>query len=137
MLLGRPLVGVRAIPLLPGGEVVLVKLHRGGWVLPGGLMDNNEKIRAAIIREVLEECGLRVLRIGRLSGVYSDPRRDPRFHSVSIVMEVFVEAAEMRPRDKLEVERAGAFALDALPAELTLDCREQLEHYLSNSLVVD
>ncbi|WP_230841004.1 NUDIX domain-containing protein [Gloeobacter morelensis] len=136
LLFSRPLVGVRAIPRLPDGRLVLVKQHRGGWVLPGGLIDTNEKVQTALVREVLEECGLRVLGFGRLTGVYSDPKRDPRFHSLCIVMEVFVEG-EMRPRDVMEIERAAAFALEALPEGLTGDCREQIEHYLAGAVVVD
>jgi len=136
LLFRRPLIGVRAIPVLADGRLVLVRSRRGGWVLPGGLMDLGEKFTTSLEREVLEECGMTVQRFGRLSGIYSDPLRDPRFHCICIVMEVFVEG-EPGPRDIYEIEEAAFFRRDALPPDLAADCREHLEHYFAGRLIVD
>jgi 8-oxo-dGTP diphosphatase len=69
------------------GSVVLVKRgrepHKGKWALPGGLVSYGEKVDNAAAREAEEETGLKV-KIQKLVGVYSDPKRDPRGHTVSI-----------------------------------------------------
>ncbi len=136
LLFGRPLIGVRAIPRLTNGQVVLVQPRRGGWVLPGGLMDLGEKIRVSLEREILEECGLKVVRFGRLSGIYSAPERDERFHCICVVMEVFVQG-EPRPIDTIEILAAAAFDIDKLPETLEVDCRVHLADYLAGEVVVD
>ncbi len=69
------------------GSVVLVRRRNppfeGCWALPGGFVDYGERVEDAVMREVLEETGL-VVRVVRLVGVYSDPGRDPRGHTVSV-----------------------------------------------------
>lgn len=55
-----------------------------GWALPGGFVDIGETVEAAVVREMREETSLEV-EILELLGVYSDPARDARFHTVSIV----------------------------------------------------
>ncbi|MDX1294939.1 MAG: NUDIX hydrolase, partial [Sulfurimonadaceae bacterium] len=55
-----------------------------GWALPGGFVDVGETVEAALVREMKEETSLDV-EIVSLQGVYSDPARDPRFHTASVV----------------------------------------------------
>lgn len=55
-----------------------------GWALPGGFVDVGERVEDAARREALEETGLAVT-LEALLGCYSDPARDPRGHTVSIV----------------------------------------------------
>jgi len=55
-----------------------------GLALPGGFVDIGEKVEDACIREMKEEISLDVSII-KLIGVYSDPLRDERFHTASVV----------------------------------------------------
>lgn len=54
-----------------------------GWALPGGFVDYGESVENAAMREAEEETGLRVT-LTHLVGVYSDPSRDARQHTISI-----------------------------------------------------
>ena len=69
------------------GRVLLIRRKnepfKGAYALPGGFVDVGETVEAACRREVREEAGLAVSEL-RLVGVYSDPHRDPRGHTVSI-----------------------------------------------------
>ena len=69
------------------GRVLLIRRanepFRGAYALPGGFVDVGETVEAACRREVLEEVGIAIAEL-RLVGVYSDPRRDPRGHTVSV-----------------------------------------------------
>jgi ADP-ribose pyrophosphatase YjhB (NUDIX family) len=66
-----PRVGVGAV-VLDGDRVLLVRRGRapseGKWSLPGGLLDLGERLEDAVVREVEEECGLRIKVLG-LCGV--------------------------------------------------------------------
>lgn len=69
----------------PGGVVLIKRKNepfKGRWALPGGFVNYGERVEDAATREVKEETGLRV-KLGKLVGVYSDPKRDPRGHTVS------------------------------------------------------
>lgn len=68
-------------------SIVLIKRKndpfKGKWALPGGFVEYGETIENAVLREAKEETGLDV-GIEKLLGVYSDPNRDPRGHTVSV-----------------------------------------------------
>ena len=57
--------------------------YKNYWALPGGFVDYGECVEDAAIREALEETSINV-ELKELVGVYSDPSRDPRGHTVSI-----------------------------------------------------
>jgi 8-oxo-dGTP diphosphatase len=69
------------------GRVLLIRRgnppFEGAYALPGGFVDIGERVEDACRREVREEVGIKVGDL-RLVGVYSDPERDPRGHTVSV-----------------------------------------------------
>jgi 8-oxo-dGTP diphosphatase len=115
---------VDVVILLPRDRVVLIERRNPppGWALPGGFVDEGETIEAAAVREAKEETGLDV-RLEELLYVYSDPRRDPRKHTLSAV---FLGRAVGEPAGGDDAAQARAFAWDALPSPLAFDHAEIL-----------
>lgn len=74
--------------ILKRDKVLLVKRNpppfSGYWTLPGGHVDYGETVETAIKREMREELGVEV-KIKKIIGVYSDPKRDPRYHAISVI----------------------------------------------------
>jgi 8-oxo-dGTP diphosphatase len=58
--------------------------YKNRWVLPGGFVEYDETVENAAAREVLEETGVQI-RLESILGVYSDPERDPRGHTLTTV----------------------------------------------------
>ena len=81
-----PLLTVDIIILVEGKLVLIQRMnppYQGQWALPGGFVDVGETVEDAATREAKEETGLDVELKG-LVGVFSDPNRDPRGHTVTI-----------------------------------------------------
>lgn len=137
LLLRRPLVGACVIPIRPDGQVVLIRRRdTGKWALPGGLVDWGEDIATAAQRELAEETGLNATQVCRLVGVYSQPGRDPRFHAICVLIELYV-AGQPTVHDPAEVMEIRAFPLaDAIKLPLDHDNIRHLEDYLANKTVL-
>jgi 8-oxo-dGTP diphosphatase len=86
MLEKSPALTVDAV-ILKENSIVLIKRKKdpfkGMWAIPGGFVEWGETVEQAAIREAKEETCLDV-KIEKLIGVYSDPIRDPRGHTVSV-----------------------------------------------------
>ncbi len=82
-----PLLAVDAVVVDRIGRVLLIRRgvppFKGAYALPGGFVDVGESVEDACRRELLEETGLTAGRL-TLVGVYSDPGRDPRGHTVAV-----------------------------------------------------
>jgi len=104
-----PLLTVDAIIQHSDGGIVLVKRghdpFKGSWALPGGFVEVGETCENACLREIREETGLDV-KIVCLMGVYSDPKRDPRGHTVSVIYVCETVGGELVGADDAEAAKS-------------------------------
>jgi len=111
------------------GEILLIERKNPpyGWALPGGFVDYGEKVENAAVRELAEETGISVsINKINLLGVYSDPLRDPRGHTASVVY--YVKAnAEAEAAD--DAKEAAFFAKSNIPENIAFDHRKILYDY--------
>ena len=133
----HPIVGTSIIPILPDGRIVLVQRRDNQkWGLPGGMVDWGQDIPTTVKRELVEETGLELSKIRRLVGVYSAPDRDPRIHSICVLVEADVEGT-MENKDLLEILAVEAFEPSSLPkSNLSHDHQRQLQDYLDGKTTI-
>ncbi|MEQ8352519.1 MAG: NUDIX hydrolase [Leptospiraceae bacterium] len=90
----NPVPTVDLIIRLPDGVVIIERKNEPlGYALPGGFVDEWEPVEKAAVREAQEETGLTVT-LDELFYVYSNPERDPRRHTISVV---FLAHADANP----------------------------------------
>ena len=123
----NPFPTVDVIIELEGGKIVLIQRKNPphGWALPGGFVDYGESLEAAALREAREETSLDVELLYQL-GAYSDPARDPRFHTISVV---FVARATGDPIAADDAKDVGLFSQASLPVDLAFDHGKILQDY--------
>ncbi|WP_428025159.1 NUDIX domain-containing protein [Arcobacter sp.] len=96
------------------GIVLIERLNRPlGIAIPGGFVDIGETVENAVIREMKEETSLNVS-IESLLGVYSDPKRDERFHTVSLV---YVCKAYGKPIAQDDAKEVFIYKKDEIPLD--------------------
>jgi len=112
---------------LPGKPIVLIeRLNEPyGWAIPGGFVDVGECVETAAVREAKEETCLDVELITML-GLYSNPKRDPRGHTVTAI---YVAQSTGTPKAADDAKSVGVFSLDELPSPLAFDHQQVLEDY--------
>ncbi|HWQ11941.1 MAG TPA: NUDIX domain-containing protein [Roseiflexaceae bacterium] len=134
----RPtLIGVRSVVVRGDGacgEVLLVRHRSGGapWSLPGGAVNQHERLEEAARREVFEEAGV-AARVEHLLGVY-DAFRGEFTNYVAVF--VCMASGDARPPRSLEIAEARFFPFDALPAGLDEGSRRRIEEYLAGRVGV-
>ena len=120
-----PLLTVDIIIEVKGGIVLIERKNPPpGWALPGGFVDVGESLAQAAVREAREETSLDVT-LDEQFFAYSDPKRDPRGATVSVV---FLGHADGEPRAADDAKNVRIYTLDALP-ELAFDHAQILEDY--------
>ena len=114
-----PKLTVDAVTIL-NGKVVLVRRknppYQGMFALPGGFVEIGETTENAVLRELREETGLSA-EIVKLLGVYSDPERDPRGHTVSVC---YLAIGNGKPVARTDAKEIGIFDITEIP-ELAFD----------------
>ena len=106
-----------------------------GWALPGGFVDYGETVEQAAVREAAEETGLDVELTGLL-GVYSDPARDPRGHTLSVVFTARARDAAA-PRAGDDAAKAGFYPPQSPPGPLAFDHAKIVDDFLRRVRRVD
>ena len=99
----QPAIAVDCVVFDNEGWLLLIRRKnapfKGKYALPGGFVEYGESTEAAARRELQEETSLKVGQ-QHLVGVYSEPKRDPRGHVISIAyVAVATRSAKTRAGD--------------------------------------
>lgn len=97
-----------------------------GWAIPGGFIDYGESVEAAACREAQEETCLAIDLLEQFY-VYSAPDRDPRQHTISLVM---IAKATGEPEAADDAKSLRLFEPWALPGQMCFDHQQVLQDYL-------
>lgn len=128
----NPYLAVDAIIEMPDNKIVLIerKNEPFGFALPGGFVDYGESLEAAVIREVKEEVNMDFI-IEEQFKAYSEPKRDPRQHVVSVV---FIGTGIGTPIASDDAKENSAIVINRVEA---LDKQLAFDHWLILSSYVD
>ena len=125
-----PLLTVDAV-IIHRRKIVLVRRKnppfKDQFALPGGFVEIGETTEKAAIRESKEESGLDI-EIIKLLGVYSDPKRDPRGHTVSVC---YLAKGSGNLKAGSDAKETGLFGLNEIP-ELAFDHNKIIENARSD-----
>ena len=107
--------------------IILIKRKNPphGWALPGGFVDYGESLEEAAVREAKEETSLDI-KLKSQFHTYSDPKRDPRKHTISTV---YVAAAQGRPKAQDDAQDIGIFTEEEINFPLAFDHQKILADY--------
>ncbi len=108
--------------VLRKGKVLLIKRstlpYKGHWALPGGFVEHGETVEDAVAREIKEETELTCEPVG-LVGVYSDPKRDPRGHTITLAYILKIIRGEAKKT--AEATEIKYFDFGYLPEKIAFD----------------
>ena len=100
-------------------RILLIERKRdpfaGKWALPGGFVEEQERLVDAAKRELLEETGLENIELEQLHA-FGDPGRDPRGWTITIAFLACVQPHLLKPKAGDDAAEVEWFPLDALPA---------------------
>ncbi len=115
-----------------GNGVILVERKNSpyGWAIPGGFVDYKESLETAAIREAKEETNLAVYDLKQFHA-YSDPERDPRGHTISVVFTAVGRGDLCAGSD---AKNAVVFSLENLPVDIAFDHKKILKDYFCSKI---
>lgn len=113
----------------PSRPIILIERQNPpyGWAIPGGFVDYGESVETAAKREAIEEVSLEVDLVEQFH-VYSDPNRDPRKHTISVV---FIATAKGEPIAADDAKNIGVFLPWEIPSNLCFDHDRILKDYFN------
>lgn len=111
------------------GGIVLIERKNPpfGWALPGGFVEYGETLELAAVREAKEETSLDIEFV-RQFHAYSDPDRDPRGHTITVV---FIATAEGEPRARDDARAVVVVPPEEVRMPLAFDHRRILDDYIA------
>jgi len=122
-----PLIAVDGI-IIKSGNILLIKRatepFKDSWALPGGFVELGETLEQAVAREIEEETGLKTEAL-KLVGAYSDPKRDPRGHTISIAYLMKITGGTEKTTE--EAKEVKYFLLAHLPENIAFDHKKIIE----------
>jgi 8-oxo-dGTP diphosphatase len=116
---------------------IIIRLNQGivlverknephGWALPGGFVEVGESLEDAACREAEEETSLDITLLEQFYA-YSDPHRDTRFHSITVVFIADAGVGILKGRD--DAKKAKIFSETTLPERIVFDHRQIINDY--------
>jgi O-acetyl-ADP-ribose deacetylase (regulator of RNase III)/ADP-ribose pyrophosphatase YjhB (NUDIX family) len=125
-----PFMTVDAIIEVNGGIVIIKRSNPPfGWALPGGFVDYGESLEEAVVREAKEETNLDITDVQQFH-TYSDPKRDPRFHTIGMV---FLAKAKGKPKAGDDAAGLKVIKLSEISKlDFAFDHKKILQDYLKN-----
>ncbi|MFW9951879.1 MAG: NUDIX domain-containing protein [Candidatus Thorarchaeota archaeon] len=121
-----PLVTVDAV-ILNNDSIILIRRKnppfKGELALPGGFVDIGETVDQACIREVYEETNVHI-DIVKLIGVFSDPKRDPRGHTITIAF-----LCELSNKNEIPKAKDDAAGIEIIPLKKLSSFKLAFDHF--------
>jgi ADP-ribose pyrophosphatase YjhB (NUDIX family) len=128
--------GVQGVVADRDRRVLLVRHgYRDGWHFPGGGVERNETVAAAVTRELLEETGIVPEEEPRLIGIFAHFDDFPGDHIVLFSVDKW--ARPRVPAPNAEIVEQHFFALDALPAATSPGTRRRLQEMFAGAPVAE
>ncbi|MBI5124581.1 MAG: NUDIX hydrolase [Candidatus Omnitrophica bacterium] len=123
-----PFVAVDCIIYIDGDLVIIERSNPPfGWALPGGFVDNYESLEDAVRREMKEETGLDLVGLEQFHA-YSEPSRDPRFHTIGII---FTAKGKGKPKAGDDAARLKIIKLEDIDKiDFAFDHKQILKDYI-------